>query len=162
MTVLDRRYVRFAKDCDINKLEKYFNIQSTENINKNFSLEKIDSKNYRLKVKYFYYPKCPERFFIQELPYEINKKIIGYLDTHINISFVIKHPNEYPFENPILFLEDLSHNLNKLNMKKYYQNVVNEINKTYSKEWVCGIQLDKYILEVITRINNFDIFHKKL
>ena len=26
MTVLDRRYVRFAKDCNINKLEEYFNV----------------------------------------------------------------------------------------------------------------------------------------
>lgn len=162
MTVLDRRYVRLVRDCDINKLEEYFNIQSTENMNKNFSLEKIDSKNYRLKVKYFYYPKCPERFFFKELPYEINNKIISYLHTYINISFVISHPNEYPFDNPIWYLEDISHNIYKFNLKNYYQNIINEINKVYTKQWVCGIQLDKYILDLIIRINNFDIFHKKL
>ena len=57
---------------------------------------------------------------------------------------------------------NITHNLNRLNLQEYYENIINKINKKYGEDgWLAGIHFEKYILELIIRINDFDISKKK-
>ena len=162
MIIANRFFRMFKKNCNLKKLQDYFNIETTSHILRNYSVEQIDINNYLLHAYYKYIPK--NKYIFNNLPLEINQKIQSYLYIFIKLTFKINHPDSFPFVPPIWSLEKINHNIPYLNLKEYYNSIVKNTNKEYNKieGWTAGMVFEKYVLLMIMRINNFEILHKPL
>jgi hypothetical protein len=94
---------------------------------------------------------------INQLPMDIICKISSYLNCSLTIKTKIVYPQDYPFEPPQWYLVCVKHNMvSRLNLKEYYEYLVETHNNQYRLDWCPSIHIDKDILDFICKVNHFD------
>ena len=94
---------------------------------------------------------------IKCLPMDIIHKISSYLNCYLKIKTKIVYPQDYPFQPPQWTLVCVKHNIEtKINLKDYYEYLVETHNNSYLVDWSPAIHINIDILEFIRRINHFD------
>jgi len=94
---------------------------------------------------------------IESLPMDIICNISSYLNCYLTIKTKIVYPPDYPFVAPQWSLVCVQHNMvSRLNLKEYYEYLVETHNNQYQVDWSPSIHVDKDILDFIRRINHFD------
>ena len=116
---------------------------------------------YYLKVHYTK-PKSAAFLFFREdglhgLPDEINRLISEFLEpNYVTLRLKMEHNEGYPFNGILWSLVDFEERMNVLNLRKYYEDMIAEYNCESTTGWSPAIRLDRNILMMMCKINNFD------
>lgn len=150
--ILERRFQRFEEINNIN-LKEYFGIIDTPqrivNINATHNNEAV--------ICTVSFKEVNKMINIRCLPMDIICKISSYLNCYLTIKTKIVYPQDYPFDPPQWSLVCVRHNIeSRLNLKEYYEYLVETHNNQYSVDWSPAIHINVDILDFIRRLNNFD------
>jgi len=150
--ILEKRHNRFMSALVNSSIEKYFGIISKPNTSLRFTIEQINEE-YILKTIF----KKKYVFEFEQLPKEINDIIRSYTIESIIIDTKIFYGNNYPFSPPVWSLINVLENINiSIDVKKYYNYIVEIHNNHYQHYWSPAIDIEMDILEFIQKINHFD------
>jgi hypothetical protein len=153
--IIERRINNLKNITENSSLEEYFNLNNTENkkINFKYFINK-EMNSIELHIKIF---KKDRKIIFNNLPLELSDIISSYMDHYIKIKISIFLPLTYPFSIPIWNLIDVEHNIKSIiNLKNYYNYLVEKHNNRYMRDWSAGIQIFKDILEFFQKINHFE------
>jgi hypothetical protein len=150
--ILERRFQRFEQENNSN-LKEYFGIIDTPqrivNINATHNNEAV--------ICTVSFKEVNKMINIRCLPMDIICKISSYLNCYLTIKTKIIYPQDYPFEPPQWSLVCVKHNIeSRMNLKEYYEYLVETHNNKYSIDWSPAIHIDIDILDFISKINHFD------
>jgi hypothetical protein len=150
--ILERRFQRFEQENNSN-LKEYFGIIDTPqrivNINATHNNEAV--------ICTVSFKEVNKMINIRCLPMDIICKISSYLNCYLTIKTKIVYPQDYPFDPPQWSLVCVRHNIeSRLNLKEYYEYLVETHNNQYSVDWSPAIHINVDILDFIRRLNNFD------
>jgi hypothetical protein len=150
--ILERRFQRFEQENNSN-LKEYFGIIDTPqrivNINATHNNEAV--------ICTVSFKEVNKMINIRCLPMDIICKISSYLNCYLTIKTKIVYPQDYPFEPPQWSLVCVKHNIeSRMNLKEYYEYLVETHNNKYSIDWSPAIHIDIDILDFISKINHFD------
>ena len=150
--ILERRFQRFEQENNIN-LKEYFGIIDTSQRSVNFdATHNNDGTIFTICFK-----EVNKMVNIRCLPMDIICKISSYLNCYLTIKTKIIYPQDYPFEPPQWSLVCVKHNIeSRMNLKEYYEYLVETHNNKYSIDWSPAIHIDIDILDFISKINHFD------
>ena len=150
--ILERRFQRFEQENNIN-LKEYFGIIDTPQRSVNFdATHNNDGTIFTICFK----ENIP-MINIECLPMDIIREISSYLNCSLTIKTKIVYPQDYPFEPPQWSLVCVRHNIeSRLNLKEYYEYLVETHNNKYSVDWSPAIHINIDILDFISKINHFD------
>ena len=132
------------------------NIQNTKTRKINFLyFINIEKNTLELHIKFF---KNVPKVNFQRLPDEICDIISSFNDDLIIIKFEIMFPSSYPFHpGPIWSLIDVEYNIKTLlNLKEYYNYLVDTHNRSNSHDWSATTLIDKDILKFFGKMNYFE------
>jgi hypothetical protein len=147
--IIERRFQRFEK-LD---LKEYFGIIDTPqrivNINATHNNEAV--------ICTVSFKEVNKMINIRCLPMDIICKISSYLNCYLTIKTKIVYPQDYPFDPPQWSLICVKHNIeSRINLKEYYEYLVETHNNKYTIDWSPAIHIDIDILDFISKINHFD------
>jgi hypothetical protein len=150
--ILERRFQRFEQENNSN-LKEYFGIIDTPqrivNINATHNNEAV--------ICTVSFKEVNKMINIRCLPMDIICKISSYLNCYLTIKTKIIYPQDYPFEPPQWSLVCVKHNIeSRMNLKEYYEYLVETHNNKYTIDWSPAIHIDIDILDFISKINHFD------
>jgi len=154
--ILRRRFEHLENITGSCALDKYYNIKNTETTKTNIEyFINLDKSIVELHIRFF---KKDPAYNFKQLPLEICGIISSYNVNYINIKFEILFPISYPLnEIPIWSFVDVQHNIKSiLNLKNYYEYIVDTHNNRNKHDWSAAIQIDRDILEFFEKINYFD------
>ena len=168
MNLFNRRYERFKNQNNLNEnediiphFEKMIGFGESKDGTLYMELNKHDFM-LNFFVKYQAKTFDLNKNYIFELPKEINFLISEYLPSFIELAFSINHIIEYPFKPPVWSLVSCNDKLSCLeNSAKYYEYIVEEHNKTITRNWSPAITFDKDILYFASKLNYFEHFNQK-
>jgi hypothetical protein len=154
MRLFNRRYQKFIDNLDDQTLENHFNIQTepNEKIKMNYKLISKVMNIIEINIRYsrkYYLPYL-------NLPIEICSLVSSYLLDDINIKFNINFGIAYPFEAPIWIIQEIRHNAG-YSIEKYFEFKIYEYNKSHKSYWSAATLIEKDILELFLKINDFNI-----
>jgi ubiquitin-protein ligase len=150
--ILERRFQRFEQENNSN-LKEYFGIIDTPqrivNINATHNNDAV--------ICTVSFKEVNKMINIRCLPMDIICKISSYLNCYLTIKTKIIYPQDYPFEPPQWSLVCVKHNIeSRMNLKEYYEYLVETHNNKYTIDWSPAIHIDIDILDFISKINHFD------
>jgi hypothetical protein len=150
--IIERRFQRFEQENNSN-LKEYFGIIDTPqrvlNINATHNNDGI--------IFTICFKEVNKMINIRCLPMDIICKISSYLNCYLTIKTKIVYPQDYPFEPPQWSLVCVKHNIeSRMNLKEYYEYLVETHNNKYTIDWSPAIHIDIDILDFISKINHFD------
>jgi ubiquitin-protein ligase len=150
--ILERRFQRFEEINNIN-LKEYFGIIDTPQ-----RIVNIDAThNNEAVICTVSFKEVNKMVNIECLPMDIIREISSYLNCYLTIKTKIVYPQDYPFDPPQWSLVCVRHNIeSRLNLKEYYEYLVETHNNQYSVDWSPAIHINVDILDFIRRLNNFD------
>ncbi|NDA89557.1 MAG: hypothetical protein EBY20_01390 [Alphaproteobacteria bacterium] len=149
--IVDRRLQRFEQEHNSN-LKEHFGIIDTPHRSLNFDVALNDGIIFTICFK----ENIP-MVNIKCLPMDIICKIASYLNCSLTIKTKIIYPAAYPFEPPQWSLVCVKHNIeSRINLKEYYEYLVETHNNKYRLDWSPAIHIDIDILDFISKINHFD------
>jgi hypothetical protein len=150
--ILERRFQRFEEINNIN-LKEYFGIIDTPQRIVNIDV----THNNEAVICTVSFKEVNKMINIRCLPMDIICKISSYLNCYLTIKTKIVYPQDYPFDPPQWSLVCVRHNIeSRLNLKEYYEYLVETHNNQYSVDWSPAIHINVDILDFIRRLNNFD------
>jgi len=154
-STLIKRYSKFIRNLNGDTIENYFGIINKPETNVRISIIR-DGNDVLLDILF----EKTYSFDIVKLPVVINEIIATYATDIINIKIKINHYDDYPFRTPVWFLTTLFYNINSpLNLPDYYKYIIDNHNNRFNKcnkDWSPAIDVEKDILEFISKINHFD------
>jgi hypothetical protein len=151
-SILERRFQRFEEVNNIN-LKEYFGIVDTAQRSVNIDA----THNNEVVTCTVSFKEVNKMINIGRLPMDIIRKISSYLNCYLEIKTKIVYPPAYPFDPPQWSLVCVRHNIeSRLNLKEYYEYLVETHNNKYRVDWSPAIHINIDILDFISKINHFD------
>ena len=163
------RISKFLEQMNNISLEQFWNMLNSETENIVFDVrveenilfftihfKKQFQQRRRERENYKFYP-------IAELPLDVNRFIASfYNEDNISINIEILFPNNYPFHPPVWKLVNVKSNMSVyLNLNDYYDNIINNHNQCYKRDWSPAIDIEKDLLYFIQKINHFSYFYEE-
>jgi ubiquitin-protein ligase len=148
LRALNIRYDNFINKINLNiPIQKYFNINVDNLV---FKVDRIENDLFLTLsyVKNFVYD-------IKELPCEMNRLIMTYLNNNLTVKIKISFTDNYPFVSPQWTLINVENHINhNINIRDYFQEMINSHNCQYANSWSPAINIENDILIFITRIDD--------
>jgi hypothetical protein len=125
-------------------------------------LERENLSVYYLTVHYAKRQSAAFLFFreaggLSVLPDEINRLVAEFLaPNYVTLRLKMEHKEGYPFNGILWSLVDFGENMHRLNLRKYYEDLIAEYNCESATGWSPATRLDRNILSMLCKINNFD------
>jgi hypothetical protein len=150
---LSRRFQRLESFVNDTNLKDYYGIVDTPERSVNVdAVQKNTETIFTISFK-----ESIPMINIRCLPMDVICNIASYLNCYLTIKTKIVYPQDYPFSPPQWSLACVQHNIvSRLNLKEYYEYLVETHNNQYQVDWSPSIHVDKDILDFIRRINHFD------
>lgn len=150
--ILERRFQRFEEVNNIN-LKEYFGIIDTPH--RSVTVDAVQ-KNAETIFTICFKENIP-MINIERLPMDVICNIASYLNCSLTIKTKIVYSQDYPFDPPSWSLVSINHNIDsRLNLKEYYEYLVETHNNKYQVDWSPAIHINIDILDFISKINHFD------
>jgi hypothetical protein len=151
--ILSRRFQRLEQYVNDTNLKDYYGIIDTPE--RSINVDAVQKNAETIFTVCF--KENNSMINIERLPMDIICKISSYINCSLTIKTKIVYPQDYPFAPPQWSLVCVRHNMvSRLNLKEYYEYLVETHNNQYQVDWSPSIHIDKDILDFIRRINNFD------
>lgn len=151
-SILINRYNKFITTLNGSNIENYFGLINKPETNVKISIIR-DGNDVLLDILF----EKTYSFDILKLPVVINDIIATYATDIINIKIKINHYDDYPFKFPTWNLTKILCNIKcPLNLTDYYNYIIDNHNNKYKIYWSPAINVEKDILEFISKINHFD------
>jgi len=151
--ILSRRFQRLEHYVNNTNLKDYYGIVDTPK--RSLSVDAVQENSETVFTVCF--KENNPMINIRCLPMDIICKISSYLNCSLTIKTKIVYPHDYPFAPPQWSLVCVQHNIvSRLNLKEYYEYLVETHNNQYQVDWSPSIHVDKDILDFIRKINHFD------
>ena len=151
--ILSRRFQRLEQYVNNTNLKDYYGIVDTPE--RSVNVDAVQ-KNSETLFTICFKENIP-MVNIKCLPMDIICKIASYLNCSLTIKTKIIYPAAYPFEPPQWSLVCVKHNIeSRINLKEYYEYLVETHNNKYRLDWSPAIHIDIDILDFISKINHFD------
>jgi len=154
MTLFQRRYQKFIDNLDGQSLETHFNIHTEpdEKIKIKYKLLSKVMQIIEVNIRY------SRKYYIPylDLPIELCSLVSSYLLDDIIIKLNINFGISYPFDPPIWKIKEIRHNA-QLPIENYFKFKINEYNHSNQIFWSAAILIEKDILNLFLKINDFNI-----
>lgn len=145
-------FLYYLKEYD-NSITKYYNINNP-NLLITFN---PNQQYYEINI---IYDRKPPIFEFPMLSFELNKKINNYTKSYINITLKINNVKHFPFKPPLWSLKRVEYFIQSgihINIKEYYEYLVNLHNENNKKSWGPSMQrIHIDLLNFIMIVNTFD------
>uniref|UniRef100_A0A6C0EYZ5 UBC core domain-containing protein n=1 Tax=viral metagenome TaxID=1070528 RepID=A0A6C0EYZ5_9ZZZZ len=130
---------QFKTNLNEMSIEQYFQIADTK-----ITLKQIQFNELIFNYKY----KIFQLVNINNLPIEMNMKVLSYLHEYSFATYKVKIPEDYPFKPPVWSLENVKTNINWNHLfAAHFQN------HRYMMSWSPSLSLEKDVLNMIEAID---------
>jgi len=167
---ITQEYSNIRRNLDPNfDPDKIINMQDLWELNADYSrgtfdivLERENLSVYYLTVHYAKRQSAAFLFFregggLSVLPDEINRLVAEFLaPNYVTLRLKMEHKEGYPFNGILWSLVDFGENMHRLYLRKYYEDLIAEYNCESATGWSPATGLDRNILSMLCKINNFD------
>lgn len=155
---LKHRLNRLYSIMDVTPLEKYYGLETNSNEKITFSVLSVNTEEKEI-ILTISFTQTPSIYNFENLPLEVIRDITSYNYHFVHLKIKIKFPDGYPFIAPVWNLLEIRNKLNThVNVKEYYEYIIENHNRQNSNNWTPITYIEKDILMFLLRINHFEYF----